>query len=401
MAPNYYPESGAGAKRVTAIAQHCEKQGWRVKVITLLPHHPHNQIYAGYDGPSLESQIENGVEVIRIRPRLLSRTNIGLRLWSELIFSIQAATGVLSHNTDVILASSPYMFLGPAGLLLSRLKRVKFVWDVRDLTWLYPRASGKRTYGLDSLFEQLMLAVASRSDALTTATDGLLRYFTRRPKYSISVPNGVSDEVLDSLLALPPPSGPPHVLYAGLLGYNHGLGTLIDAASKCPDAVFTVAGDGPDRKRLEQLARLRGTRNIVFTGHLAQDQLREAYLQATVLVSHVRRHRLFEWTQPAKLWEYMATARPVVHAGEGEAVAIIKENSIGVTVPPDDPDALARAISDLIASPDTAGTLACRARRFVSAHRRRSVLLRELDGLLDALVQPPHENSVDLSRPFV
>ena len=388
LTPHYLPEEGAAAQRATAMAEYLAAHGWQVSVVTLQPHYPQNRIYDGYDTRSPDRREERSVTVTRLRPWIVPKSSLALRLLSETLFCLQALPHALRTPADVVLASSPYMFLGPAGLLVGRCKGAKFIWDVRDLTWLYPRAAGKKTFGLDKMLERQMLAVARHADGLTTATEGLLSYFVARPECAIVLPNGVSDKRFDVLSGLPPPDPAcPRVLYAGLFGYNHGLSTLIEAANRLPDIPFTLAGDGPEGDALRRQAAALGLENVTFTGYLSGARLLEEYRRATLLVSHVRKNPLFEWTQPAKLWEYMATGRPVIHAGEGEVVWIIQEHDIALTVPPEDPDALAASIRTLLCDPARSATLGARGQAFVAAHRKRGSILERLSTLLDAVVE--------------
>lgn len=387
VAANYRPETGAAAQRIVSIAEELVRRGWGVTIVTQLPHYPQNHIYPAYDLPSPHFSDEAGVMVIRLRPWIVPRESLLLRTLSELFFCLQALPHLLRAPTSILMASSPYMFLGPLGLFVSRIRRKTFVWDVRDLTWLYPRATGKRTFGLDKPVEQFMLWVAHRTDALTTATEGLMNYFSRRPTPSIVLANGVSDPWLERLIALRPTADAddPVVLYAGLFGYNHGLSTVVEAARLLPDITFVLAGDGPERRSLEERVHQDGLTNVEFMGYLNEKQLIEAYQESTVLVSHVRRNELYRWTQPAKLWEYMATGRPVIHAGEGEIIDILKAHSIAITVPPEQPEAMASAVHQLLANPETSIAMGQRGRDFVIRHRKRSVLLEQFVGVLDRL----------------
>jgi colanic acid biosynthesis glycosyl transferase WcaI len=393
LSPHYEPETGAAARRTTSLARFAASRGWRVSVITAQPHHPLNRVYDGFQGITATEVDEAGVEVTRIRPWLPRNQSLSLRLASESLFCVRALRHLVRARPSVVLASSPYMFLGPTGLLAARLRRTRFVWDVRDLTWLYPRAAGKRTFGVDGIIERTMVAVARRADGLTTATTGLLTYFRDRPALAIVAPNGVSDEWLDRLLSLELQDhanvGRPSVLYAGLLGYNHALETVIEAAQRLPHVRFTFAGDGSERHRLETMAESLGVSNATFVGHLDADALVGAYGAASILVSHVRAHPLFQWTQPAKLWEYLASGRPVVHAGEGEAVEILEQNDLALVVEPGQPDRLAAAIGRLIDKPSMAARLARNGREFVSRQRRRSLLLAEYLNLLEDVVESP------------
>jgi len=159
----------------------------------------------------------------------------------------------------------------------------------------------------------------------------------------------------------------------------------VEAARLLPDITFVLAGDGPERRSLEERVHQDGLTNVEFMGYLNEKQLIEAYQESTVLVSHVRRNELYRWTQPAKLWEYMATGRPVIHAGEGEIIDILKAHSIAITVPPEQPEAMASAVHQLLANPETSIAMGQRGRDFVIRHRKRSVLLEQFVGVLDRL----------------
>ena len=401
---NYTPETNAAAKRATATAEYLARQDWQVTVITLLPHHPQNTLYEGYDVRAPHITLEKGVRIVRLRPWLVPKDSLALRLLSETIFSLQVFAHLFRHRYDLVFASSPYMFLGPLSLLASRFKGKPFVWDVRDLTWLYPKAAGKRTFGLDRVLERLMRYTARSADALTTATEGLLSYFEQRPTFAKTIPNAVSDELLNTFELLcdtePFANERVNVVYAGLFGYNHGLATLIETARLLPKVQFTLCGDGPEDEMLKGIVQDYRLTNVAFTGYLKPEELLEHYKEADILVSHVRRQAIFKWTQPAKLWEYMATGRPVVHAGEGEASRILEENNIALAIPPEQPQQMADAICELIHQPEKARELGLRGRRFVERKRSRERLMQELRALLETvLTRTNSETSVKTPRP--
>ena len=346
LCPQYAPETNAAARRITDLAGHLVGKGWSVRVVARAPHHPQNRVFPGYGEHRRMTTEEGGATVVRYRPWLVPKDDFVLRFASEMQFALQACLHVLRHRPDLIVASSPYMTLGPAGLLVARLTGARYAWDVRDLTWQYLSATGRRAWGIDRLLGHLMRFTARRADALTTATEGQLTYFARRPTRADVITNGLEASFLARLLRPTrrrAPGEPARVVYAGLVGYPQRLGVLVDVAARLPEVEFAVVGDGPERVALEEDARRRGLRNLVFPGFVDGDALERWYADADVLVAHLRRDPAFAIAQPSKLWEYMATGRPVVYGGEGEAVAILDGEGIGVTVPPESADAMATA----------------------------------------------------------
>ena len=385
LCQNFVPETNAAARRITDLAHHLAASGWAVEVVTQAPHHPQNRVFDGYGQHYREAERGEHLDVVRFRPWIVPKDRFVLRILSEMLFTVQATAHAATRRRDLVIASSPFMFLGPGGLLAARLARARFAWDVRDLTWLYLAATGRRTYGVDRLIDRLMRFTARRADVLTTATDGLLAHFGARPSRSDVIPNGLSPALAAQLrdsVQRRASANTPHVMYAGLLGFPQGLAVLLDVAERMPDVAFSLVGDGPERPTLMADAQSRGLDNVSFPGYVPGNELGAWYGAADVLVAHLRRAPAFTMAQPSKLWEYMATGRPVVYGGEGEAVTILTECSIGTAVPPESPDAMAAAIRRLLDNPAEAARLGACGRDFVAEHRDRDRLVERWGAML-------------------
>jgi colanic acid/amylovoran biosynthesis glycosyltransferase len=156
------------------------------------------------------------------------------------------------------------------------------------------------------------------------------------------------------------------LLYVGRIAAVKGLPTLLralaDLRARRPGARLAVVGDGPDRARLEAMARDLGLADAVeFLGYRSQAQVRDHLRDADVFVMSS-----FAEGVPVVLMEAMATGIPVVAtrvAGVGE---LVEEAVSGYTVPPGDPAALADRIEALLAD----GALRA---RFGAAGRARVV----------------------------
>jgi glycosyltransferase involved in cell wall biosynthesis len=81
---------------------------------------------------------------------------------------------------------------------------------------------------------------------------------------------------------------------------------------------------------------------------------------------------------PIKLFEYMATGRPVVYAGRGVAANLWRQIGCAVTVPPGDPKSISTAISTLLQDPEQRRVLGLRGQACVRANFVREKLLEEL-----------------------
>lgn len=163
-------------------------------------------------------------------------------------------------------------------------------------------------------------------------------------------------------------STPPRLVYAGRLSPEKGVLTLIEALAKLKQENFfplpqlTLAGDGPQRKELEQfVADCECTDIIQFAGQLDRNLLSEQFQIADVCVQP----SLTEGFSKAWL-DAMAHGLPVLTSEVGAAHAVIgADGERGWLVPPGNVDALAIALRRILSEPIDWHTLRRRCRSYV------------------------------------
>jgi glycosyltransferase involved in cell wall biosynthesis len=145
------------------------------------------------------------------------------------------------------------------------------------------------------------------------------------------------------------PGGP--VVYAGRLAPEKGVDVLVEAVGRLGGAArLEVAGDGPERQRLEALAAARAPRRVRFWGRLSKERLLELLSDATVCVIPSRWYE----NQPMAVLEAFACGVPVIASGLGGLPELIEPGTDGEIIPPDDPAALAAALDGLLRDPERA-----------------------------------------------
>jgi glycosyltransferase involved in cell wall biosynthesis len=148
------------------------------------------------------------------------------------------------------------------------------------------------------------------------------------------VPNG-----LDLPDAIAPPGG--RVLTVGRLIADKGMETVVDAVAGI-QGLLTVAGEGPERPRLEARARAHGL-DARFTGFVPRERLDALYRDAWVVVLAARRGEGL----PNVVLEAFAHGRPVVATPVAGVRDLVVDGVNGFLVPPDDPRALRDALARL------------------------------------------------------
>jgi glycosyltransferase involved in cell wall biosynthesis len=112
------------------------------------------------------------------------------------------------------------------------------------------------------------------------------------------------------------------------------------------------------------------------------------FAMADAMLVTLKRDPIFALTIPAKVQAYMACAKPIVAALDGEGARVIEEAGAGLTAPADDPEALARAVLDMykMTVADRV-TMGAQAQRYFETHFERRMLLDRLDQWMKELTQ--------------
>lgn len=154
--------------------------------------------------------------------------------------------------------------------------------------------------------------------------------------------------------------GEPFFLFIGVLRYYKGLHTLVRAAASV-NAKVVIAGTGPEGEALQAQVRQLGLQNVVFAGQVS-DAEKVTLLQrcrALVLPSHLRSEAYGMVLVEASMY-----GKPMVSCEIGTGTSFVNlEGETGFVVPPESPEALARAMNALLADEALAGRLGQAARQ--------------------------------------
>ena len=130
-----------------------------------------------------------------------------------------------------------------------------------------------------------------------------------------------------------------------------------------PDAELVVAGDGPERQALQELARKLGLRNTTFVGQVDPSQMFGLYDRADVYLNAPNLDNM-----PNSIIEAFAAGLPVVTTDAGGIPYIVADEVNGLLSPCGDPEALAANALRLLNDGALARRISMRARRDVETH---------------------------------
>lgn len=392
------PEIGATQTRAYEMALGLIQSGHQVTVLTEVPNHPEGIIRQGYRGRLWMRDRLNGIDVIRVWVKTSPAKNLSTRLAFYLSYMVNATVAGLalaSGHYDVVYTTSPPLLVGGAGLALSILRRLPFVFEVRDL---WPESAVE----LGELNNRWAIRMAEgmericyrRSARIVAVTRGIYNRLHGRgvPEKKLTwIPNGANielyqprpkDREIGERLGL---EGKFVVIYAGLHGLIHGMDAIIDCARMLRgrnDIVFLLVGGGVRKRDLISLAQDYGLGNVIFLPEQPESELARYLSCADLGLATTKKLALCEGTLPVKMFSYMACGLPVLLAACGEAKGVLEEARAGIVVEPENPLQLCEAILQLNENPALRQEYGRNGRDFVVRNFSRKDLAIRLEKVL-------------------
>lgn len=361
---NYFPpEVNALASRTWEHAREWTAGGGEVEVVAGPPHFPEGYVYEGYSNRVTRERLD-GIEILRVPMYVTPNSGFYRRTLSYVSYMLSAGWHVRRLRLDpgVVVASSPQLFAGLAGWLVSRRLKRPFVLEIRDL---WPESivdvGAMRRGPVIRALEWLETRLYGAADHVVIVSPAFRAHIEARgvPADRITViPNGVDltsfeqpvpqadIEALRGELGL---EGRFVASYIGTVGMAHGVEVLLAAARDCPDPdlAFLIVGAGSEWQRLRDAAETEGLDNLCVIEKQPRERIRLFYAASDVSIVHLKDREAFRKVIPSKMFEAMAMRLPIVLGVRGQAREILESAGAGIAVTPEDAGALLSAVLDL------------------------------------------------------
>ncbi|HUU27434.1 MAG TPA: glycosyltransferase family 4 protein [archaeon] len=397
----FYPEVGATQTRIYEFAKNLIDHGHRVTVITEVPNHPIGIIHEQYQGRLFILEELDGIRIIRVWVWARQKKNFLNRILFYLSYMVMSffAGMYFKGKYNIIFATSPPLFVGVSGYLLSIFRRGKFVLDVRDL---WPAAatalgelSNKRIVRLAEKIERILY---KNADSIVAVTRGFCDFINRKGGERSKIhyiPNGT---VEDLFKPMPPDlelkaslglEGKFIVTFAGTLGIAQGLWSIIHAAKllrQYEDIALLFIGDGPVKNNLIELAQELKLKNTFFHPQVPITNITPYLNISDVLLVSLKNDMIFDTFIPSKMFDFMACGKPIILSVNGEAKRIFEEAEAGIYVHPEDFYDLSDAIITLYENPELCRRCGANGRRYVIKNFSRRKQAQKLEKVFQRLL---------------
>lgn len=402
LTDNFPPETNAPANRTFDHVRRWVDAGHDVTVITGAPNFPRGEVFDGYRNRPFQRESMAGVDVVRVWTYIAPNEGFIRRTLDYVSFMVGAVLASIAvPRPDVVVATSPQFFTAIAGATVGALRRVPWVFEIRDL---WPESivavGAMRNRTVVRSLERLAGALYESADMLVPVTDAFRRHLLDRgiPDDRILViTNGIDADTVEvdgspseTRRRLGIPADAFVVGYIGTIGMAHGVDTLVEAARAASgdrSIHFVAMGEGADKARVRALAERHGLTNLTLVdGAPRQEAFRVLDALDASLVMLIDTP-LFETVIPSKIFESMALGKPIVLGVRGESRRIvIDECHAGIDFPPGNAAALLASVRRLQSDPALCREIAGNGRAAVERSYGRTRLAGRMLAGIEAML---------------
>ncbi|QAT50579.1 glycosyltransferase WbuB [Caproiciproducens sp. NJN-50] len=297
---------------------------------------------------------------------------------------------------DAVIASSTYPLDIYPAYHIAKKYGASLIYEVHDLWPLSPIELG----GMSPKHPYIRVMQAAENycyrhsdrvvSLLPNAKEHMVEHGMAAEKF-VYVPNGIEKADWEKPFGEPPvyseqlfrfhEQGEFLIGYAGAHGIANALDSFVEAGELlCGKKIrLLLIGPGPERERLIQKAKDKKLEDVVtFLPPVGRGQIPELLSQMDALYIGLQRQPLFRFgVSPNKLMDYMMAGKPVIFAIDAPN-DMVAEAGCGVSIPPEDSAAIARASEKLSScTKEELEEMGCRGREYILRNNEYDVLSRK------------------------
>jgi colanic acid biosynthesis glycosyl transferase WcaI len=383
--------------RINDIALSLKKRGNEVCVLSGIPNYPQGKFFHGYGLFNRREEDFNGVKVYRapLFPRKESKR------W-QLIFNYLSFTFSASllapffcrKKFDIVFFSLSPFTEGLPAILLKSLTKAPIIFWAQDLWPESLSATGNiRSKKILKIVDMFVRHIYKRCDLILAQSRAFIKPIMKQggdPNHISYFPN--SAEKLYQPIEVKRNSEKRKIMprgfcvtFAGNIGAAQDFGTILAAAEILKDKNdinWVILGSGRMLPWVKSQVKKRGLeKTIHFLGRYPVATMPEFFALSDCLLTLLKKEPIFALTIPSKIQSYLACAKPLIAAIEGEGARIITEAKAGFACPPEDPKALAQAVIKVYnMSGSEREKMGVRGRDYFNENFELNKLLNQLEG---------------------
>lgn len=362
LSDNFPPEVNAPASRTFDHCKEWVKRGDEVTIITCAPNFPNGKVYDGYKNKLWQSEIMEGIRVIRVWSYIVANKGFLKRTLDFISYSVSSFFAGLFVSADVIIATSPQFFTALSGRTLSFFKRTPWIMEVRDL---WPESiktvGAMKDNAFIRYFEWEEKKCYKSAQRIIVVTDSFKEILQNRG-ISANKIHVIKNGVDRNLFSLAQEKNADILAELGLhgktiVGYigTHGMAHKLDFILKCAETLqqkgtnhhFLFIGNGAEKENLLSIVTERNLKNVTMLDSVPKTAVRDYLSILDVCLINLKKSNLFTTVIPSKIFENAAMEVPILMGVEGEAKQIVESYNAGVCFDPENEEDFLKKLNEI------------------------------------------------------
>lgn len=404
----YFLEKGeGGGSRFNEMTQVWSSLGHNITVLAGMVSYTTGKKPNRYKGKHYykDNGFYNNVDVLRCHVSESYNVNFLGRLWGYFSFMFSAIWGGFTKTKgkyDVILVTSPPLFVGMTAYVLSKIKRVPFVFEVRDL---WPESAidtgvlkNKLIIKVAYWFEEFLYKRAKFINVLTPAfRDKLIEKGIPESKIKF-IPNAADFTLSEKLnnfdgRAFKKELGLDEsfvITYVGAHGVANHLVQLLDASEHLKDTniVFQLIGSGMLKEQLQEETKKRGLeKQVIFRDPVAKEDVFKYIMASDMGASVLKKVDTFKTIYSNKTFDYMSCKTPILLAIDGVSRDLVEVADCGVYVEPENAKEIAEKLKAIYQQPNRLKEMGENGYNYAKTYFDREKLAKEYLSYLEEIAK--------------
>lgn len=391
----FLEDDDAGGSRWNEMTKLWTDLGHDVTVIAGMMHAHGSSKRQEYKGRYFAERHQGKVKVLRCHVSESYNNGFLGRLWGYFSFMFSSLWGGLfkvKGGVDVVIVTSPPLFVGISGYLISLFKRKPMVFEIRDL---WPESAIDTGVLTNKFIIKMAYAVEKfiykKSKLINVLTPAFYNTLRDNKKVSeeklIMVPNAadfsLSEEILDNFdrgqfRKDHDLEGKFVITYVGAHGVANHLEQLFDAGKLLEDTnvLFLLIGQGMEKEKLIEKAKLMNIKNVRFHDPVPKKEVFKYILASEMGASVLKKVDTFKTVYSNKTFDYFSCKKPILMAIDGVSRELVEKAQAGTYVEPENAYEYERIIREYIADPDRLSIEGENGYRFAQENFDRQVLAK-------------------------
>lgn len=396
-------ENDSGGSRFNQFVKYWEEQGHTVTVLAGTVNYSTGQKDDKYKGRIITE--ENPSEATRVLRCYVSdgyNKNFIGRLFGYFSFNLSSTLALFKvKKPDIILVTSPPLFVGITGIIGKFLKRKPLIFEIRDL---WPESAidtgvltSKPIIKIAYLVEKLSYKAADKINVLTPAfREKLISRKNINPQRIVYVPNGADTDIFmpdETVTWVREEYGLQNkfiLTYMGAHGLANNLSSLLEVAKKIKeldgDVHFMLIGDGMKKPELMEYAELNNLTNVTFVDAQPKNIMPDFCNSSDLCTAVLQDIDTFKTVYPNKVFDYMSCKKPILLGIDGVVRELVEDSNAGVYVNPNEAENVVKKILELKKNPGRLEQMGNNGYEFVIKNFERKTLAQKYTSYMEEII---------------